>query len=75
MEISVIGKLLFIADLLIFSDFKNFNFKGPKSGVAISKKQGTLYFFQSIFLVGTNAKNPKYMVLNQNLIKIRFLKS
>ena len=30
-EIFIVGRLFFIADLVLFSDLKNFDFKGPKS--------------------------------------------
>ena len=80
-EILVVGRL-FIANLVLLSDLKNFDFKGPKSMYEIFQKKPKnevfffYFFFQANFLVSTNAeKNPNPTFLNQNLIKIRFLVS
>ena len=69
-----------MADLVLFSDLKNFDFEGPKSEVEIfksSQERGIFsYIFKAIFLVNKNGERaPEYMFLNRNFTKIRFLKS
>ena len=77
-EIFVVGRFFHRGFSAFFKFEKNLILRGPKRSSKfskIAKKQGTLfYFFQANFFAGTNAeKNPNFMLLDQNLIKVRFL--